>query len=133
MTLHRTLLISLLTLFAFVPESALPAQVPQADADKALIVFYRVKNFKGGAIRFNVHSAQGVIGTLTNGSFLYTQVEPGQHTFWSEVISQDSVTLTVEAGKTYYVRGETKLGIYAGRPRLVEVPESQARADLSTL
>ena len=111
----------------------MPAQVPQADPDKGLVVFYRVKNFKGGAIRFNVHHSQGVIGTLTNGSFLYTYVEPGQQTFWSEVISQDSVTLTVEAGKTYYVRGETKLGVYAGRPRLVTVPESQAKADLEKL
>jgi hypothetical protein len=133
MTVHRTLLITLLTLFAFVPGAAIPAQVPQVDPDKGLIVFYRVKNFKGGAIRFNVHSSNGVIGTLTNGSLLSTYVEPGQHTFWSEVISQDSVTLTVEAGKTYYVRGETKLGIYAGRPRLVEVSESQAQADLGTL
>lgn len=68
MTVHRTLLISLLTLFAFVPGAAIPAQAPQVDPDKGLIVFYRVKNFKGGAIRFNVHRSHGVIGTLTNGS-----------------------------------------------------------------
>ena len=133
MTIYRTLLVCLLTIFSFAPDLAMPAQVPQADPDKGLVVFYRVKNFKGGAIRFNVHHSQGVIGTLTNGSFLYTYVEPGQHTFWSEVISQDSITLTVEAGKTYYVRGETKLGVYAGRPRLVTVPEGQAKADLEKL
>ena len=85
----------------------MPAQVPQADADKALIVFYRVKNFKGGAIRFNVHSSQGVVGTLTNGSFLYTQVEPGQHTLrlllgdhlhipHDPPVTSDVITITVE-------------------------------------
>ena len=109
------------------------AEVPQADPEKGLVVFYRVKMFKGGAVRFNVHHAQGVIGTLTNGSFFHTYLEPGQHTFWSEVISQDSVSLNVEAGKTYYVKGETKLGVYTGRPRLVEVPESTAKADLAGL
>ena len=133
MTLRRTLLFCLLTIFSFAPVAVMPAQVPQADPDKGLVVFYRVKNFKGGAVRFNVHHSQGVVGTLTNGSFLYTYVEPGQHTFWSEVISQDSVTLTVEAGKTYYVRGETKVGVYVGRPRLVAVSESQAKADLEDL
>jgi len=133
MTKRHTLLTCLAIIFAFVSEPSMPAQVPQADPDKALVVFYRVKNFKGGAVRFNVQHAEGVIGTLNNGSFFYTYLEPGQHTFWAQVISQDSITLTLEAGKTYYVKGETKVGIYAGRPGFVAVSESQAKADLAKL
>ena len=49
----------------------LAAEVPQADSDKALVVFYRVKSFKGGAIRFNVQYAEGQIGTLGSGTYLY--------------------------------------------------------------
>jgi len=74
-----------------------------------------------------------VIGTLKNGSVLHTYLEPGQHTFWSQVISQDSITLTVEAGKIYYLKGETQLGIYAGRPKFTQVSESQAQTDLAKL
>jgi hypothetical protein len=48
-------------------------------------------------------------------------------------LSQDSITLTVEAGKAYYVKGETKLGIYAGRPSFTQVSETQAQADLASL
>ena len=109
------------------------AEVPEADSDKALVVFYRVANFKGGAIRFNVQHSDGALGTLTNGSFFYKYLEPGQHTFWSQVISQDSITLTVEAGRIYYVKGETRVGIYAGRPRLTQVSENQGQADLAGL
>jgi hypothetical protein len=113
------------------PSSA--AEVPQADSDKALVVFYRVKAFKGGAIRFNVQYSEGLIGTLGSGTYLYKQLEPGQYQFWSQVISQDSITLSVEAGKTYYVKGEAQMGVFAGRPKFAEVPESQAKADLAKM
>ena len=118
---------------ALVAEKSISAQVPEADPAKGLVVFYRVPDFKGGAIQFNVQHADGVVGTLTNGSFFYKYFEPGQHTFWSQVISQDSITLTVEPGKIYYVKGETKLGIHAGRPRFTQVAEAEAQADLARL
>ena len=133
MTIRSALFACLLTLFALFPQSSESAEIPEAVPDKGLVVFYREKNFKGGAVRFNVQSANGVIGTLKNGSVLHTYLEPGQHTFWSEVISQDSVTVNVEAGQVYYVKGETKLGVYAGRPRLNQVSESQAKAELAQL
>ena len=133
MTMRHVLIACLAMTFALVSEKSMSAQVPEADPAKGLVVFYRVANFKGGAIRFNVQHSDGVIGTLTNGSFFYTSLEPGQHTFWSQVISQDSITLTVEAGKVYYVKGETKLGIYAGRPRFTQVSETQAQANLASL
>jgi hypothetical protein len=112
---------------------SLAAEVPQVDSDKALVVFYRVKNFKGGAIRFNVQYPEGLIGTLGSGTYLYKQLKPGQYQFWSQVISQDSITLNVEAGKTYYVKGEAQIGVFAGRPKFTQVSESQAKADLAKL
>jgi hypothetical protein len=133
MTIRHTLLACLAIIVAIFPAPSMSTEVPQADPDRGLVVFYRAKNFKGGAIQFNVQHSDGVIGTLTNGSFLYKYLEPGQHTFWSQVISQDSVTLTVEAGKIYYVKGETKIGIHAGRPRLTQVSENEAKAELAKL
>jgi hypothetical protein len=133
MTMRHVLIACLAMTFALVSEKSTSAQIPEPDPDKGLVVFYRVANFKGGAVRFNVQHSDGVIGTLTSGSYLYKYLEPGQHTFWSQVISQDSITLTVEAGKIYYVEGETKLGIYAGRPRFTQVSEAQAQADLAKL
>ena len=133
MTMRHILIACLTITIALVSWKSFSAEIPEADPEKGLVVFYRVKNFKGGAVRFNVQHADGVIGTLTNGSVLYTYLEPGQHTFWSQVISQDSITLTVEAGKIYYVEGKTQLGVYAGRPKFTLVSESQAQADLAKL
>ena len=56
---------------------------------------------------------------------------PGQYDFWSQAISQGSITVTVEAGKTYYIKGEVQMGVLAGRPKITQVPESDALAELS--
>lgn len=111
----------------------LTADIPQAKSDKGLVIFYRLSSFKGGAIRFNLNHSEGLIGQLLSGTFLYKYLDPGEHTFWSQVISQDKITLNVEAGKTYYVKGDVRMGVYAGRPYFTQMPESQAKADLAML
>ena len=108
-------------------------ELPQVKEDQGLIIFYRASAFKGGAIRFNLNHGQEPIGALKSGTTLHRYVEPGQHTFWSKVISQDSVTLDVVAGKTYYIKGVVQLGLVAGRPKLTVVPESEAKAAIAKL
>jgi len=109
------------------------AELPQVKEDQGLIIFYREKALKGGAIRFNLNHGQEPIGALKGGTTLHRYVEPGQHTFWSKVVSQDSVTLDVVAGKTYYIKGVVQLGLVAGRPKLTVVPESEAKAAIAKL
>ena len=125
-------LIVMLGLFASV-NKVIAAEIPEAKADKALVVFYRVKSMKGGAIGFNVKQGEAAIGALANGSMFYRYVEPGQHTFWSQVISQDAVTINAEAGKTYYIEGVTMIGLVVARPQLRLVEESQARAAIANI
>ncbi len=109
------------------------AELPQVKEDKGLIIFYRESAFKGGAIRFNLNHGQEPIGALKSGTTLHRYVEPGQHTFWSQAISKDSVALDVVAGKTYYIKGVVQVGLVAGRPKLTVVPESEAKAAIAKL
>ena len=113
--------------------STFAADIPQAKPDKGLVIFYRSSYFKGGAIRFNLNHSDGPMGQLSGGTFLYKYLEPGDHTFWSQVISQDSIVINVEAGKVYYVKGEVRMGVFAGRPQFTQMSESQAKSDLSKL
>jgi len=108
-------------------------ELPKANDDQGLIVFYRTNSFKGKAIRFNINHAEGPIGQLLNATYIYKYLEPGHHDFWSQAISQDSITVTVEAGKTYYIKGEVQMGILAGRPKFTQVSESDALAEISKL
>ena len=114
-------------------EPAYAAEVPEAKTDKALVVFYRIKSMKGAAISFNVKQGQEAIGTLASGTMFYRYVEPGQHTFWTEVISQDSVTIDAEVGKTYFIEGISRIGLVVSRPQLRRVEESQAKVAIANL
>ena len=60
-------------------------------------------------------------------------VEPGSNTFWSQVISSDSITIEVEEGKTYYIKGTTKMGVVAARPKFNLVDEKKALKELKKL
>ena len=111
----------------------LSAELPQSKPDKGLVIFYRDKQFKGGAIRFNINHPEGSLGQLLSGTFLYKYFDPGSHTFSSQAVSQDSITLNVEAGKIYYVKGEVRMGVYAGRPKFTQMSESAALSDLEKL
>ena len=112
---------------------ATSADMPQAKEDKGLVVFYRESSFKGGAIRFNLNQGQEPIGALPSGATLYRYVEPGQHTFWSQAISKDSITIDVIAGKTYYIKGEIQMGLLAGRPKLTVATEAEAKSAIAKL
>ncbi len=106
------------------------AQVPQPEEGKSLIVFYRKKKMSGGAIRFSIQDSQRTYGELKNGDVMYVNVDPGEHTFYSKVLTEDAITLFTEEGKTYYVKATIKVGYYAGRPRFEQVDEKTALKDI---
>ncbi len=126
-------LFSFIFALALSPSLAMAANIPEVDEDKGLVVFYRLSAFKGKAIRFNLNHAEGSVGQLLSGTYLYKSLKPGQHQFWSQAISQDSITINVEAGKKYFVKGEVGIGLFAGRPQFTQMSESAALADLGKL
>ena len=126
--------LSLLVLFAGAwSPTANSANIPEVGPDQGLVVFYRPSSFKGGGIRVGVNHAEGLVGQLGNGTYLYKFLSPGAHTFWSQVISQDTITVNVEAGKTYFVLAEVRMGVYAGRPKFTLVSEAQASSALAAM
>ena len=106
------------------------AQIPQPEEGKSLIVFYRKKKMSGGAISFNIQDSQRTYGNLKNGDVIYANVDPGEHTFYSKVLSEDAITLNTEAGKVYYINAKIIVGYYAGRPRFEQVDEKTALKDI---
>jgi hypothetical protein len=131
--LAKKLLLLVFILAGFWINSATPAELPQLESGKGLVIFYRVGRLGGAAIRFNLNHAEGFMGQLLNDTWLYKSVEPGEHTFWAQVISQDSITIEVEVGKTYYVKGVVRMGFRAGRPTFIRVSDEEGLKDLAGL
>ena len=129
-------LISMIMALSAFSTPAFTASLPTAKPNQGLVVFYRMSAFAGKAVRFNVNHAEGTLGQLLSGTYLYKHLDPGVHNFFVQGVSldgQDSITVNVEAGKTYYIKGEVLMGWPAGRPKFRQMSESEALADLENL
>jgi len=108
--------------------------LPAAEPDKGLVIFYRMSSMKGKAMRFYISYEGGLICQLLSGTLLHKHLEPGKHSFATQGVSLDgvdSITVNVEAGKTYYFKGSILWGWPAGRPKFAQVSEAEAQADLA--
>ena len=122
--IRTALLVSFLMAAALSMLQAGPAAAvasPEAREGQAPIVFYREQRMAGAAIQFHVQQNSQPIGSLANGSVMFRDVDPGQYGFTSQVITGDSLSLTVEAGKTYFVQGTVRMGVYAGCPKFTVI------------
>src|SRR5665213_1779630 len=90
----------ILILFAMMACSAASAW-----AEDATVFIYRLRNFQGSARRMTLSLDGKPLAYLQNGRYLALTLPAGEHTL-SDKRPDDFLKFTVEAGKTYYLRGE---------------------------
>ena len=92
--------------------------IAAAPADQGQIVFFRESKMMGAAIGFKVREGETELGKLRNGRYFVVTVAPGVHEYAVQGETKDVLTMEVEPGETYYVKGSLGMGIVAGRPNL---------------
>ena len=83
--------------------------VEEIPEGKALVYIYRPGSMVGAAIHYTVNANDEKVSEyhLRNKTYLVYFAEPGRYTFWAQVTNtRREVDLDVEAGETYYVRGD---------------------------
>jgi hypothetical protein len=76
---------------------------------KALVYIYRPSSMVGAAVHYSINANEAKVSEahLKNGSYLVFFADPGRYTFWAQVTNtRREAELDVEAGKTYYVKGD---------------------------
>jgi hypothetical protein len=108
------------------------APVTEIPEGKALVYIYRPGSMVGAAVHYSINANETKVSEahLRNKSYLVFFADPGRYTFWAQVTNtRREVDLDVEAGKTYYVRGDCcELKI----PALEEAEKEIIKCDLST-
>ncbi len=102
---------------------------PEAKPDQALIYFYRTPGFIGSTYRFQVSEGKEVVGAMAQDSYFYVFTTPGKHTYIVDDRNEEqgsSITLDVQAGKTYYVRVDVEYEVLGGKPIFTEVSKEEA-------
>ncbi len=108
-------------------------EIVQPAKGKALICFYREVAFEGNGFQYGLTDNGTPIGSLPTESFLYDEVEPGEHSFEVGLLRHDLTKLRVQSGHIYYFRCEPAAEVLYARPRLELVPVTEGAAVVATL
>jgi uncharacterized protein YceK len=95
-------------------------------ADKANIYLYR-DELLGFAFAMTVALDGRRAGQTVGQSFIQWEVDPGMHEIASYTEDIATVKLNAEAGKSYYVWQEVKIGFWSAQSMLHEVDETTGR------
>jgi hypothetical protein len=106
---------------------------PTPPDDKGLVYFYRESKFVGGAVSYNIRENDQIVGAIANGTYFFLFPTPGEHTYSAATEAASARTLTVEAGKTYYIECGVEMGLFAGRPSLKIVAEAEGKSVIPSL
>ncbi|MCU7940132.1 MAG: DUF2846 domain-containing protein [gamma proteobacterium symbiont of Bathyaustriella thionipta] len=125
----------MITLFLFSLSACAPvdysqeAVFPETKPDQALIYFYRTPGFIGSTYRFNLFENKQVVGAMAQNSYFYLFTSNGEHTYSvgdRNLEKAESITLTVQAGQTYYVKVDIEYEVMGGKPVFTLVDKVQA-------
>ena len=115
-------------------ESAKAKEFKEPGSNNAGVYIYR-NSFVGQALKKDVWVDGKCIGESAPDVFFYTQVEGGKtHKIDTESeFSPNTLELTMDAGKNYYIRQYIKMGVLVGGAGLEQVSEEQGKKDIVPL
>lgn len=105
--------------------------VEEIKEDKGLIYIYRPNSFCGAGVSYDVKVGEEPITTLYNGGYFPYFSNTGEVEFWAKTESKSAVTLDVNKGETYYIKGTVGVGFFVGRPHLIVVEPNIAEEEIS--
>lgn len=140
MTKTIKILIGALALSVLAGCASVPLASPELDAQaksfaapaagKANIYVYRHESF-GAAIRIPVSLDGRKVASTAAKTYMLLSVAPGPHQVLSDAEVEDKLEVNAEAGKTYYIWQEIKMGAFMARTKLQMVDEAKARKHLA--
>lgn len=99
----------------------------QVPLNKSRVYLVRASGFAPGVV-FSVSVDGRKVGLLPARTYLLVEVEPGDHSFIAAGHeNEDSVALTVESGKAYFLRVGPRPGWLFARAAIYEIPEAEGR------
>ncbi len=97
---------------------------------KAIVYLLRPTDF-GAIVKMNIDCDDIHIGSTTAERYVYTLVNPGTHVFVSKSENHSSLSITVEAGKIYYIKQQVKMGIFFAETKLKLLDDTEGKKYLS--
>jgi len=103
-------------------------EVVKPGPDYAVVNFLRPSSL-GGAIKFGIWDKENFIGILTPKNYIQYKAAPGEHIFMARAENWAVIKANVEAGKTYYILGAPRMGVWKARVALEVIRPGDQRLD----
>lgn len=99
--------------------------IPPVSQQKPRVIIYRVNSPKGVTVVYDVYVETKLLTKVSNNTYFETEMNPGMVTF-SAMTEPPKVTVSMnlEACKTYYIKCGIATGWFVGRPTLEFVSET---------
>lgn len=94
------------------------AQTKSTVEDNATVYIVRT-SILGKLIPFDHYVDSSYVGTFTHGKYIKLKIEPGKHLIWATSINKSFVDADIEAGKTYVILSDPRMGALLARVKLV--------------
>jgi hypothetical protein len=116
---------SMLASFAVAQPAERSADAPSlAPGPNDAVVYFVRPGMMGLAINFWAFVDEKTVGMTKGGTYVATTVPAGEHVLWSRSGNVSSLKVNLEAGKTYYVEQEPKVGGLRARVNIELIDEA---------
>ena len=105
---------------------------PQLPADAAIVYVLR-PTMIGQKIQTTLAVDADWKGVNRGNNYFFFTLPPGEHAFCSKAENRSVMSLTVEAGKTYYLQQHIEMGFVKARTSLDQMTEAEALKKLPGL
>lgn len=95
-----------------------------------VVYIYRPASFVGAAVSPEVEANGVPIIKLINGGYYPYFSKAGEVEFSAKTETRSAVTLHIEAGQSYYIKGTISMGAFIGRPNLTIVPPEVGASEI---
>lgn len=113
--------------------SEMSKTIPALKAGEGRIIFFRSSSMMGAAIQPEIRLNGTVVGTSQPGGFFYVDRPAGSYSVASASEVEKTLSLTLAAGETKYVRSSVSFGVAVGRIQLQLEDPKVAQAELDSL
>lgn len=102
----------------------------EAPPDKALIYVVRPTMW-GNKVQTKLAVDGKFMGINRGNNYFFFTLDPGQHYFCSQAENKSVLSMKVEAGKTYYLQQQIKMGFMKARTKVVAMNEDEGKEALA--
>lgn len=94
--------------------SEMASSIPTLKADEGRIYFFRSSSMMGAAIQPEIRLNDNVVGKSQPGGFFYVDRPAGQYSAATSKDAEKTLSFSLNAGETKYVRTAVSFGLLAG-------------------